>query len=56
LPEAYVVLCIELSLDDMAVLYAVASRKNMKVKDYILSVLREDISRSLQAPRGEAGG
>jgi len=46
-PETFVYLCIEVSVEDVALLYSVAQRKGKDVRTYMRDVLREDIARTL---------
>ena len=48
MPDVIVYMCIEMSPDELAIVYSVAQRKGKDIKTYIRDVLRDDISRSLQ--------
>jgi len=57
MPETFVYLCIEMTVEDIALIYSVAQRKGKDVRTYIRDVLREDIARalSLRPPEVEKG-
>jgi len=50
MPDVFVYLCIEMSVEDLALIYSVAQKKGKDVKTYIRDVLREDIARTLSRP------